>query len=485
MHPEKLGFDERDLSHVLKIVGKETQTSNHSIAKKPERSTNSLLFRETPESNKGEVCVFEFCQVLDDSESTKSVIIVKETLTEEKVDHSKEPSPDTALSNRYRYCKEVIKPYLKSYFEDCPVSEDQLIRQIIHSTDQEYPDYQTCFEAYEGRKNTGSKTIHSVESSVSKIDAVTSYNSAMDSQECPPKAPTSSTVLQNSRIQESVCDKEKSDKPKSEPETATADIKMPPSTPTEEKPLPKPSCPPAADTSKELKLLEKSSKTDSANIDVKTKPMVPAHNETLATIKTAMEDFITKAYKTTQDAVTVITTESAKHLEAFRQTKSSSAEKVQPKSSGVSKTEEALASFNILRSIESKDKKDDTSDDQETITPNEILERIVGKVESTISMISDNVSFENISDIVKPTKFKDPSSPYDVPTPPKEISHIIVREPARSSNSVFAAIKNRFFSMFSESDDNPKDVTENGSQNPPSTPTREDSDEDLINRLIE
>ncbi|XP_047036932.1 axoneme-associated protein mst101(2)-like [Helicoverpa zea] len=148
MHPEKLGFEDCDLNSIFKAIDKDTQTIEANSVKSSESSVKSYklpLPRELEKPEDGTIKVFSFCQVIQDPDCPKLVTIVRESVTEEVHKHNESPNSD-AVSNRYRYCKEVIKPYLKDYPPDCPDSGELLLRDAIITANEEFPEYPPCYE---------------------------------------------------------------------------------------------------------------------------------------------------------------------------------------------------------------------------------------------------------------------------------------------------------------------------------------------------
>lgn len=222
-----------------------------------------------------------------------------------------------------------------------------------------------------------------------------------------------------------------------------------------------------------------------------------AHHETLATLKCAVTDLVCKAYKSTQDAATVIVCESAKKLENLKKTASSISSDVPPKDQSTCpkppKKVNDTHSRSSLRRLsvvnldtsdieDNKDKEKICSKISETNTESKNpMGFIFDKVESAVSMISDSLVFE----LPKPIKrsYNDSSSKYDVPTPPPskppsptDIEHLIF--PAGTSQ-LFSTIKEKIWAMFTEDD---KTTLSSKSS---TTTLATDSDEDLITKIID
>ncbi|CAH0599045.1 unnamed protein product [Chrysodeixis includens] len=156
MHPEKLGFEDCDLSTIFKAIDKETQTINKPVVKDSDPIAKSYklpLPRELEQAEEGTVKVFSFCRIIQDPECPTSITIIRESVTEECHPHSDADS----TSNRYRYCKEVIKPYLKDYPPDCPDSEELLLRDAIIAATDDFPEYPPCYEVPNPKDKTCAK----------------------------------------------------------------------------------------------------------------------------------------------------------------------------------------------------------------------------------------------------------------------------------------------------------------------------------------
>lgn len=149
------------------------------------------LPREIQRSAEGSITLFEFCHVIQDPDSPQSVTIIKETVSEDSKSHPKEinyPSDkDKAASNRYEYCKEVIKPYLK-YSADCPDSNEKLLKDALDIVSEDFPD--SWARPDEEDAEVTNTTSKSTNSSAYKVDVSTSTDMGTE-----PKEPTSVVII--------------------------------------------------------------------------------------------------------------------------------------------------------------------------------------------------------------------------------------------------------------------------------------------------
>lgn len=515
MHPEKLGISACDLESLLQ--DQSTQTSTISIDKLLipsgiSKSSRPPLPRDISKSDKGSITVFEFCQVIQNPESPQDVTIIKETVTEETKPHTstadEENKSSTSLeeltANRYKYCREVIKPYLK-HSADCPESEEELLKNALDSVSEDFPDYQPCFEIFDAEKSTSEKTTEksSRRSSISKVDASTSTScssSMEDTNKCVPKtnstekfnAPQCPTPAEQSK--ELVLDctpKPKCNKNKCSPKPSSIVL----CSKCDTEPAIGVKC-----KNPSYYLTERCKDADSIpNIPAKPEEsFIDNHKKTISTIKVAMDDFVSKVYKTTKDAVTLITTESAKQIDKVKQMKTECSNTDEMKKSGEAKSSETLTSFNFFRKVESTNMEEKSSGTKPELPKiSDVLGNIKSKVDSTISTISDHISLDNLPKRLKPQSFNDTNSPYDTPsTPPREVSNILIPTPAPlpapvpASNSVFATIKDKIVSMFREGEPKPAESpsrtsTMSSSSSLSENSNNEDTDDQLIDKVID
>ncbi|KAF9807980.1 hypothetical protein SFRURICE_017152 [Spodoptera frugiperda] len=147
MHLENLANEHCDVGSKFKAIDKETQTKQVKDTKCSEKNFKLPLPRELEKKDdeEGTLKVFSFCQIIQDPEKPTSVTIVKESLTEEAHPRKNHLNEDTS-SNKYRYCKEVIKPYLQPYAPDCPNSAQLLVNDAIKAAKDEFPENPPCYE---------------------------------------------------------------------------------------------------------------------------------------------------------------------------------------------------------------------------------------------------------------------------------------------------------------------------------------------------
>lgn len=158
MHLENLANEHCDVGSMFKAIDKETQTKQVKDTKCSEKNFKLPLPRELEKKDdeEGTLKVFSFCQIIQDPEKPTSVTIVKESLTEEAHPHKNHLNEDTS-SNKYRYCKEVIKPYLQPYAPDCPNSAQFLINDAIKAAKEEFPENPPCYEVPSPDKKDGQR----------------------------------------------------------------------------------------------------------------------------------------------------------------------------------------------------------------------------------------------------------------------------------------------------------------------------------------
>ncbi|KOB52345.1 Uncharacterized protein OBRU01_26063 [Operophtera brumata] len=581
------------------------------ISKPPNKCARPPLPRDIDQSDKSSTTVFEFCEIIHDPESSKDFTLIKETVSVEVKPHlyDSEDDPSTTSSkeaNRYKYCKEVIKPYLK-LSGDCPGSEEELLRSVLNSVSEDFPDYQPCFEIFQGEKEISDNINSSGKTSISHVDGSSACLSAMEDQkenkkskcipiskstenvtaphcpkpaeeskekvrECSPKPkctkkksvegskkkcafesssvksekePSIGVTCENKPPTESCTDrcvkepaigirsqtpppeigaacKNKSTpesctdrcvkepaigirsqtptpeigaacKNKSTPESCTDRCVKEPAigirsqTPTTEigaackkKSTPE-SCtnhcvkdpsietrsqtpPPKIEATCENKstpesctdrcakepairvksqnpsyfLTERCRDSDSLPNTTESEESFISkknHQKTISTIKIAMEDFVCNVYNTTKDAVSLISIDCNKKVD-------------KADTGDTQKCEETKGlTFNFFRRVDSLDKDDKGSDSSPELKK---ISDVIGNIKSKLSMLSDNISLSSISEGLKPSKFNDTSSPYDNPTPPKDVTNILPSTLAPASNSVFATIKEKIISFFCE-----------------------------------
>ncbi|XP_022836649.1 proteoglycan 4-like [Spodoptera litura] len=153
MHLENLGYEKCDVSSLFKAIDKETQTKKPNAVKNTNCSEKSFKLPlprelEKKDNEEGTLKVFSFSQIIQDPDCPTSVTIVKESLTEEAHPHN-----DDACSNKYKYCKEVIKPFLQPYPPGCPNSGQLLINDAVKAASEEFPENPPCYEVPAPDKN--------------------------------------------------------------------------------------------------------------------------------------------------------------------------------------------------------------------------------------------------------------------------------------------------------------------------------------------
>lgn len=502
-----------NIKNLLAAHHKETQTSKTAL----KDSSTATSSENVNTSDKGSLKVFEFSELVQDPKHPKEITIIKDVFAEEIHDHNT-PSgsiSDDAIANRYTYCREVIKPYLKDYPKDCPVSDEQLIRDALEAAHEDFPDYEPCFEAYDGKQKDIEEKRNSLidksvlkyfsklndgssESSVSTKDKATSKSSVTDKKDR--KSPKSSNSKRNSPTSslrsnmdpDKVCPPEA---PKVRDRRCPKKSKCPPSLEpciSDDPPRPPSACnnrnspggsspckaklsvetcedTPAAPKKEKSCEQRRSDMRESSRksifqrespitvpVEERKKTMMEAHSETIATIKTAVEDFFGKVYQSTKDAVTVIRTESARHLGRITAKKSgSSSSDLFPQKVHENKSTETITSFNYFRSTDNPDLKNQGTNNEETednlSKAGQAIGKIFATVDSTISMLSDHIDLEKVSSLLK-FESKEESSPYDQVPNSEETETTSTSLPG----SVFTAIKSKIVSMFSEGENEGK-----------------------------
>ncbi|XP_059047669.1 uncharacterized protein LOC131843092 [Achroia grisella] len=531
MLPDKSSLDDCNISKILAICHKETQTKK-TILKDSGSSTDSQQCRSDTLIKVDKSCLkqFEFNQIIKDSENSNSITVIRDSFIEETRDHSDESkSPtDDAVANRYKYCREVIKPYLKSYPQDCPDLEEKLIQDTLKSIQDDLPDYQPCIEVTDDSKNIKNKEGSLSIISDSQVDACTSCTPRSSCTKTPSGSSQINRTLKSSKSP-NTCDKQKPictpkssytnrtkclskncvlQKTNSTSETImncdnknskNEDTKNCPSLQEKHRCKKKDNtCPPPIDSCSERetskhdlpavscsksdhtpkckdKILiqcceEKPSKTKiassssySCNIESEESPcsktckpcsshstlgmrkgILDSHGETITTIKVAAEDFFGQVYKMTKDAVAV-TKESTRQLCKITTKKSESNNNADPPTN----TKVNDNSETLPDSQETRECEEYTEEFKKT---RDVLQNLVTKVDSTISVISDQIHTVTNS-ILKIKNFNDNSSPYDKPASPKEISHNSnLQETASIPSNVFNVIKSKLCSMFCENE---------------------------------
>lgn len=584
-------LDDLSLKKLLATCHKETQTNNASL-KDSGTATNS---GNVNTSDKGSLKVFEFSELVQDPKHPREITIIKDVFAEEIHDHNS-PSgsvSDDAIANRYTYCREVIKPYLKDYPKDCPVSEDQLIRDALEAAHEDFPDYEPCFEGYDGSspdvpkkpppslpqdsilqyfgiKDTDAipdsknsslriKGKSSSNISVSQNDKTTSQISVCKKKDTNPNPKSSTSTLTNdkssasidkrknsiclekikntsfidknnssytgslnsnmdkdkvcapekSKVRDRRCpktshcpeslepcyDKENECKPPGPPSACKKPVRNAPlctkdildsGTCSEGRTLPP--LPKGKTCEKNASDMREASRksifeipSTAAAPEERKKTIIEAHSETIATIKSAVEDFFGKVYQSTKEAVTVIRTESAKHLGRLTAKKSGSGADLIPQRVHENKSTETITSFNYFRSTDNPEHKNQGTENETTddnfSKAGQAIGKIFATVDSTISMLSDQIDLQKVTSILK-IEPKEESSPYD-----KTIHD--TEEPVSTStsipNSVFTAIRTRIASMFGEGENETKDSKPNSTPPLDTASSRSRSQDSSVN----
>ncbi|KAG6449280.1 uncharacterized protein LOC115442965 [Manduca sexta] len=537
MNPLNLEYDDCDLQEIQTSLNKETQTSEAIIicdSKTSHQIPKTSSKNELNSPDKGSITVFEFCKILQDPECPKSVTIIKESVSEEVQKHPKQPTSEEGVANRYKYCKEVITPYLQTYPTDSAPSEEKLIKEILESVQQDFPDYKPCLEKYQD------KSLDSRQSSVSKVDAVTSYdlkpsNTKMNKDnideayskikqrpgcfptdfDTPSGIPDPGCEIQNAKIKsEKPVETKSAESVKSPcpPKKKAAPIVCDPSCEAEcagnkEKVKKKKSpmdvadgCPPPVDyctrapktsetqskdnidkkvkksptvnvAEKKASLTGKIEKAPESKVEKKEIPKTDSECSSLLQIRCAMEDFITKVCTTTHETVTMIRKGSFSQLD-------DSESPCDQEENDEKKSEESKG-FCFFRKVDGLSKDNDYC---ESTAPEETIDD-VDKVDSAFSNMSDSIDFDDLPDPSNPDIFDS----CDEPTSPKQISNIIVQTnitypvPVPQSSSVFAAIKTRIYSLFSdEKKGDSESISSNYSQE-----SEGNEDADVMEKTIE
>ncbi|XP_053619167.1 uncharacterized protein LOC128680215 [Plodia interpunctella] len=544
MNPNKYGFiDDAKVPRVIAKCHRGTQTNENS-----DSSLNSSKSKGTsPRKGSSQdlaVKVFEFNEIVQDSDHPELITIIRDSFSEETLEHTDAQTKDTT-SNRYRYCREVIKPFLtKDYSKDCQSSDDEIIKDVLESVEKDYPDYKPCFKTC----STGTDNCKPKDSvtSIKQKQPVCKTSNTFFCDKVEAKSPAQAEVgslifpvpssihAENSSSdctsirsmdkfcapskncdKDSNCPKINADKrrennntpdgqydepydpcakPKCEkknktcePEIqtckkprATAKVPSPPVCP-ENDGLPctrklKSGC----ESAEDLKELEKqrrraaagacggasagSSKVDlfpSPRSPLGQKSIIDAHREALDTVMQAASLVICKAYDTTKDTVSLIQSGSAKHLEKIKASKSECEDMCNGPPQPPPKKKDPCEISNIV----SKKNLMETIDKLETLDAEDVLHKMVEKMDSTISMISEHIDFDTIANILK----SDQKNDYDKPTtPPQKLKlrpshhspdeqpsiessiHDSIQANINTAGNVFTAIKSKIFSIFSE-----------------------------------
>lgn len=179
------------------------------------------------------------------------------------------------------------------------------------------------------------------------------------------------------------------------------------------------------------------SDSDSTSI----KSFIDAHNETISTIKVAMEDFIEIVYKTTQDAVSLIATESGKALAKIKAAEMAEEidKKLENKSSGI------LKGISFFR----KNKEEPKEENNTPTSSTTIIDKVLEKADSALCVLTNKItkSLENI-----PTTWKNLNekvSPHDRPKLEDKPAHVFTPD---ATNGVFSSLKNKIYSIFSDTE---------------------------------
>ncbi|CAG9796194.1 unnamed protein product [Diatraea saccharalis] len=538
MFPNSSLLNFNDSNHLAECH-KQTQTSSTTVK---DSSTSS----QPSTADKGSLTIIELNELVQDPEKPGNITIIKDVFSEEIHDHDSDSASERAKSNRYKYCREVIKPYLKDYPVDCPVSDEQIIRDALLAAHQDFPDYQPCFEIYDGdkditekkdgidsgninkkskdnsdssiintnkkarkscdpdknkksgssktsiedketksdltkkssiekgkkckskckgkksdsdssikdtntntfnKKSTSKASIHTKESSKSNLSSNMS-----DDNGCPPKKrnPKCPKKTKRPSIEEEVTGKRRPSPgpPSACKRKAKKDLSTCKNTPSEG------SCDSSSQKNKDnpcnriVKSDSASKQSLTQNAD-KPKLISDAHSETMAIIKVAVEDFFGKVYQTTKDAVTTIKTESAKQMCSMSSKKSESSDlpprKVCDENNSKSVGTENFKFFRNMNEIE-RDRKDTVIGHGLSKTAEMVVGKILNKVDSTISMLSNHVNLEKAASIIKIRS--DSNSPFNNLAEATTSNH----RPTSVGTSMFTAIKSKIMSMFSENE---------------------------------
>jgi hypothetical protein len=536
MFPNGSPFDSC-LTKRLAGCHKETQTSNTTL----KDTSTATVSGSSDNRDKASRQVFEFSELVQDTLHPNDITIIKDIFSEETHDHNNDTQSEDAKSNRYTYCREVIKPYLKDYPKDCPVSDDQLIRDALEAAQQDFPDYQPCFEIYKNDKDNLSKKESSKSCNISKAckdcsktsvagkkKVCTKNKPVVDKNDSSTSGPDKKKVCSKTSVPDrnekkdstkpSVCKKGKKDSPPRSTflkDSSTSIVKSNMDSDQEgcapkerDKRCPKKShCPSAIQVCKEdkgkkpsipsacqSKTQEGTSKCRSNSSDSdksckekkpkaegskkekeedkacsqemvinkindcrkslmgsstifnndRPKTIIDAHNETMATIKLAVEDFFGKVYQTTKDAVCIIKSESAKQLTKITNKKSGgSCNKLPPHEVHDTKKSERFNFGFFGRTRNSEPAKNSAEEEGTSVskTARTVIGSIFKKVGSTVSMVSDQVDLQKVTSIVKIRDFNNKSSEYDKP---------VGTENSKNGGGVFTAIKSKIVSMFSD-----------------------------------
>lgn len=497
MLPSITPSNELNLRNFVAICHKGTQTSRANLIDNFTTTASGYKDDNDTESLK----IFGFSEVVQNSKHLKDNITIIKDVHAEDIHDLNSPSgsvAEDAIANRHKYCREVIKPFLKDYPKDCPISDEQLIRDALDAAEEE-PDYAPCFEDNDDNQDstdildsplgslkgsnrssvlskdskTGDcKKGKHVKSDISRSNLSrnsTSINlkSNMDQQKegCPEKVrpkgcPTLKSKGKGCPPPIESCEGEASWPPAGPPsicttKSAEGTSKCKDRIPTvdaKDASSPDKSCEQHGSNMNDIKQ-KFGLEPDSAIIPSKQKTMIEAHSETISTIKTAVEDFFGKVYQTTKDAVTIIKTESAKHLGRITATKSATNSDIIPQRVHENKSAETMKSFNYYKSTDNPDSKSQSTENDETDedlgAAGQLVGKLFAKVESTMSLLSDHIDLQKVKSLLTFEDISNRSSPFDKVQTKQE-------EPVATStsvpSSVFSAIKTRIVSMFSDAE---------------------------------
>ncbi|CAH0731478.1 unnamed protein product, partial [Brenthis ino] len=481
MNSKDLIFNALDIStSSLFFNDKETQTSIvHLINTVPSiRSTSRPAPENIDTSGKNDnVQKFEFCEIIQDPDDSDSITIIKETFTEEVLTTSDRSFFKTPSQNKFKYCKEVIQPYNKTYPNHCPsFPKDKCCKPKVDPP-SEYPSTEEPIEptmpTTEEINTINIKDISNETMAGNKSKATFINPEISPCDECRKKKEQSNSSccsissIKNADLPceppkpiEQECKKIDDCKLKScisnciseslnlakkgsaaciEKFEKVIGIKQPKE--CNEKPTYYVMKKPKSNEPSSTELCPKSS-LDS---------LLEAQSKAVATIKSAFKDFVGTVYNKTKDCVNLIKTESCKHLPRCDDSPPVKDCKSQSKTKVCNNISSATNTHTLLERISGQTSKTEENPENNSIKAliepaKEVLENVASTVASTISILK-NSSFEQIADNIINSKFNK-SSPHDEPkitkTPPKPASQD--HEP--STNSMFALIKTKLLSMF-------------------------------------
>ncbi|XP_028029997.1 uncharacterized protein LOC114242891 [Bombyx mandarina] len=443
MPTKNLSFEDCDTTSIYKAVEKGTQTSSTGL------SRSSTHMDPDKDKDKDSTTVFEICHVEQDPYCPKSITIVKETVSQEVHKHENCESDKEVSAHRYVYKKEVIEPYLEPDPSlDCK-TKDELVAAALHSAVKDFPDYKHCLQM----EDKGSKHSCPDKNSPGKVNAVTSIDpsaiiismietgknkdkSSHSLQEkcsrCTPEPPCANAAPVKEHCPRSSSDlapgqnnitKSCADLYKSA-ENITKLVKS-----SVTRLLGTKECPKQSSECKQQPAPHDARDDSCSHQHECDDGSADAEPGRGARLKAAVGDFVSKVYQTTHDAVTVITTESAKQIEKFRKSKSDDCTIIKE-----SKPAETSSGFKFFKKAETEGKKCSESGPESGPEGGEVCAKLVDKVGSSVSMMS--------------SLLRGRSSPHDVPTPPRDVSHELRPDVMPASGSVFATIKSTLFSMF-------------------------------------